>query len=142
MHGGELFDYIVTQPFFQEKNAVQILRQVFKALCYLHSENVIHRDVKPENIFLERVEGQELKVKIIEFGNAIRNQEGKSLLTTVGTPYYIAPEVLKQYYDAKCDVWSAGVLMYILLSGKPPFDGNNNEEILKSVLKGEPSYSE
>ena len=80
---------------------------------------------------------------MIDFGTSHHYDKNNGVMTQMyGTPYYIAPEVLKQSYDTKCDVWSAGVLMYILLSGKPPFDGSNNQEILKEVVKGQPSFTE
>ena len=77
-------------------------------------------------------------LKIIDFGTSIQFDKTKEVLkTTHGTSYYIAPEVLKKKYDERCDVWSVGVILYILLSGKPPFDGNNDDEITKQVEIGE-----
>lgn len=81
-----------------------------------------------------------LHVKLIEFGQAITIEKGQLLKQTVGTPYYIAPEVLRNNYDQKCDIWSIGVLLYILLSGMPPFDGENNDEILRAVTAGRVSF--
>jgi len=94
----------------------------------------MHRDLKPENILLERA-GMDSNIKIINFGSSMSFDDPSSLTKDiVGTAYYIAPEVMKKQYDYKCDVWSCGVMMYILLSGTPPFDGKNDEEILQNVM--------
>ena len=101
--------------------------EVLTTLKYLHSHNVIYRDLKPENVLIDKELNNTLK--IIDFGTSIMVDKGTTLKTTHGTSYYIAPEVLNKKYDEKCDVWSIGVILYILLSGKPPFDGDNDDEI-------------
>jgi len=88
---------------------------------YIHSKNIIHRDIKPENILFEK--GSNL-VKIIDFGIATAKKTDK-LTERLGTPYYIAPEVLCKNYDEKCDIWSCGVIMYMMIFGSPPFSGND-----------------
>ena len=88
----------------------------------MHKRNVVHRDLKPENILIDH-ESQTLK--IADFGTAVFSDPNKKLKDLVGTPYYMAPEVIDGKYDQKCDVWSCGVILYILLSGSPPFNGNN-----------------
>lgn len=95
---------------------------------------VVHRDIKPENVLIDR----ELDncLKIIDFGTSIVMKANEQLTQTHGTSYYIAPEVLNKNYNQKCDVWSVGVIMFILLSGKPPFDGNNDHEITNQVRTG------
>mgnify|MGYP003904710987 CR=1 FL=1 len=92
-------------------------------LSYLHSNKIVHRDIKPENlIFLEK--GNIVKgLQLVDFGFATELEPGQHLTEKRGTVYYIAPEVLKFNYDFKCDVWSTGVILYIMLVGKPPFNG-------------------
>ena len=86
----------------------------------------MHRDLKPENILLEDTYEYD-KIKLIDFGEAVHFKKGVPCTDMVGTPYYIAPEVLKRSYDEKCDIWSIGVITYILLSGTPPFGGRNEK---------------
>jgi calcium-dependent protein kinase len=93
-------------------------------VAYFHDLNVVHRDLKPENVLIDKELNNTLK--IIDFGTSIEIQENETLTNTHGTSYYIAPEVLNKKYNKKCDVWSVGVILYILLSGKPPFDGAND----------------
>jgi calcium-dependent protein kinase len=88
----------------------------------MHKRSVVHRDLKPENILIDH-ESQTLK--IADFGAAVFFDPNKKLKDLVGTPYYMAPEVINGIYDEKCDVWSCGVILYILLSGSPPFNGNS-----------------
>jgi calcium-dependent protein kinase len=87
----------------------------------------MHRDIKPENVLID-IE-QQNTLKIIDFSNSIKFEPGETQNVTHGTSYYIAPEVLNKEYDERCDVWSVGIILYILLIGKPPFDGDNDEEI-------------
>jgi calcium-dependent protein kinase len=96
----------------------------------------VHRDLKPENVLIDKELGNTLK--IIDFGTSVQFDKQKEVLkTTHGTSYYIAPEVLQKKYDERCDVWSIGVMLFILLSGKPPFDGDTDEEITEQVKLGE-----
>jgi len=96
----------------------------------------VHRDLKPENVLIDKELNNSLK--IIDFGTSVQFDKQKEVLkTTHGTSYYIAPEVLQKKYDERCDVWSIGVILYILLSGKPPFDGENDDEITEQVKIGE-----
>lgn len=100
---------------------------------YCHNNHVAHRDLKPENILQEK-EGQ---IKIIDFGTASPFNREQGMNSIMGTPYYMAPEVLKgQVYNEKCDVWSCGVIMYVMLTGQPPFYGKNDAEIIEKVKKG------
>jgi len=96
--------------------------------------NIVHRDLKPENVLIDKEQNNTLK--IIDFGTACKFKDGELMNTTHGTSYYIAPEVLNKSYDQRCDVWSIGVMLYILLSGKPPFDGDDDNEITEQVKLG------
>lgn len=108
------------------------------AVAYCHSQGVVHRDLKPENILLEfsQNDKENFTIKLIDFGTSRTFKPGQKLSEKTGTPYYIAPEVLKKRYDEKCDIWSCGVIMFILLTGEPPFNGNDDKEIIKSVEVG------
>lgn len=133
--GGELFDKITKKGKFNEREAANILKQMLSTVLYCHSNNIVHRDLKPENILLDD-KSDDTVIKIIDWGGARYFIHGKKMTTVSGTPYYIAPEVLKEKYDEKCDIWSCGVILYILLSGYPPFNGINDMEIMKAVKKG------
>lgn len=137
-NGGELFEEILKRQNFGEPQAAIILHQLFSAVAYLHDSGIIHRDLKPENILLEE-KGDIMNIKLIDFGTAVRVDKNKTIKGAIGTAYYIAPEVLSGTYNYKCDLWSCGVIIYILLAGYPPFDGQNDEEILEKVKKS--SYS-
>ena len=133
--GGELFDAISKKGNFTENEACKIIKQVLSAICYSHQNNIVHRDLKPENILLEDKES-DLIIKIIDWGCAKNFKKNEKLTNKNGTPYYIAPEVLEGNYDEKCDVWSCGVILYIMLCGYPPFDAETEDEILLKVKEG------
>jgi len=109
------------------------MKQSFYALLYLHKNRICHRDIKPENFLLYK-EDDSSHIKLIDFGLAKRVVPNEIMNKPNGTPYYIAPEVLKGSYTTQCDVWSMGVIMYIMLCGKPPFGGKTNKEIINNVL--------
>jgi calcium-dependent protein kinase len=104
-----------------------IMKQILSAVNYMHKKNIMHRDLKPENIVLEyRPMKETIKdppIKIIDFGTATTFQPGKYLKDQVGSPYYVAPDVLEGRYNEKCDMWSCGIILYTLLCGSPPFRG-------------------
>ena len=134
---GELFNEIIKVGKFDEGQSAFIMNQIFKAITYCHSLNIIHRDLKPENIMItEREKNGCLQVKRIDFGTAKISEKGQSENRYVGSSYYMAPEVIKRKYNEKCDIWSCGVIMYILLTGRPPFDGEDDNEILENVKIG------
>ena len=108
-------------------------------LSYCHAEDIVHKDLKPENILLGKKKNIST-IKLIDFGTAQKFDRGKKMSSIIGTPYYVAPEVLKGSYDEKCDIWGVGVIMFILLSGTPPFNGKNDDEIMKAVSKGKYEY--
>ena len=134
---GELFNEIIKVGKFDEGQSAFIIIQILKAIAYCHRMNIIHRDIKPENIMITKREKNNcLQVKLIDFGTAKIFEKGHQENRYVGSSYYMAPEILKRKYDEKCDLWSIGVILYILLTGRPPFDGNDDDEILKNVEKG------
>jgi calcium-dependent protein kinase len=139
--GGELYEQIYHIESFTEKSAAQIMKQLLSATYYLHSMNIVHRDLKPENIMLESNDEDEFLIKLIDFGTANYFTE-KLLSQKVGTSLYIAPEVICKKYNQLCDIWSCGVILYILLCGFPPFDGDSDEEIMDCVVRDEVSYNE
>lgn len=130
-----MFDKISEEQYFSESDAANIIKQVLSSMNYCHKRGVIHRDMKPENLLLDKDESNP-KIKIIDFGTATKFKPGEWLSQKFGTPYYIAPEVLKKKYNEKCDIWSCGVILYILLCGYPPFNGQNDKQIIENVLKG------
>jgi calcium-dependent protein kinase len=136
--GGELFDKIVEKGTLTEAEAAGIMKQLISAVNYIHSNNIVHRDLKPENILLD-TKKQNI-IKIIDWGTARFFEKNKKMNRISGTPYYIAPEVLFEKYDEKCDVWSCGVIMYILLCGYPPFNAENDNEIMNKIKIGKFSF--
>lgn len=104
-------------------------------MAYCHEHNIVHRDLKPENVLLEASKEFD-QIKVIDFGTAHVYKAGQNLTETIGTPYYIAPEVLAHKYSKECDVWSTGVMAYIILSGVPPFNGGTDAEIMAAIKKG------
>ena len=132
--GGELFDEMIKEKKYTEKECAQIMKQIFSCISYTHTLKIAHRDIKPENIlFYDRFDYQ--NIKLIDFGSASFFSRNKKMKGGIGTPYYVAPEVIKGNYTEKCDLWSAGVMLYILITGIPPFNGNSNKEIFKSIIK-------
>ncbi len=157
--GGELYDRIVSNHYYDENDARVIFKQIINAIYYCHINGVCHRDLKPENFMMISKEDP-FTLKMIDFGlsrtfqsesfytqatlNENQNiQTGPTkvrkswaqLKTKAGTPYYIAPEVLNGDYDEKCDVWSSGVILYILLCGRLPFSGDTNQIIFDKIRR-------
>ena len=135
--GGELFQEIIDRGPFNENYSAYVMFQILSAINYCHKMKIIHRDLKPENILIiERDSNGMPRIKIADFGTSKLVEKGHVQRKLVGSSYYIAPEVLKKHYDEKCDLWSCGVIMYILLSGRPPFGGDNDKEIMDKVIVG------
>ena len=117
--GGDLYEAILKFQKFNEKKAAYIIKQILSALNYLHSKGIVHRDIKPENILVQNDNNKknknyldEIHIKLIDFGASNFFKENEILTLKVGSPYYIAPEVLNKNYNEKCDIWSAGVMLY------------------------------
>ncbi|CAM8989542.1 unnamed protein product [Rhodiola kirilowii] len=134
--GGELFDRIIAQGQYSERAAAAMCRQIVNVVHICHFMGVMHRDLKPENFLLSSTDENAL-LKATDFGLSVFIEEGKVYRDVVGSAYYVAPEVLQRSYGKEIDVWSAGVILYILLSGVPPFWGDGETAIFNSILKGE-----
>ena len=136
--GGELFDRILNNiengKSFSEEQAAIIFQQMMSAINYCHKNNIVHRDLKPENL-LCLDQRPNSPIKVIDFGMSKIIDPNDIMFERVGTAYYIAPEVLEGMYDEKCDIWSAGVILYILLCGYPCFNGETDEQIYKQIKK-------
>mmetsp|Transcript_64205 Transcript_64205/g.184449 ORF Transcript_64205/g.184449 Transcript_64205/m.184449 type:complete len:595 (-) Transcript_64205:91-1875(-) len=135
--GGELFEYIVRSASkgFGEAQGLTYVRQILAALSYLHANCFAHRDVKPENFLLESAEPG-AALKLIDFGMARKFERGVPMSTKGGTPYYVAPEVFLGRYNERVDIWSAGVVAYIMFCGYPPFNADSDREVIRKVRKG------
>jgi calcium-dependent protein kinase len=129
--GGDLFDRITEMNIFTEQQASEIIKQILLAVNYLHNKGIVHRDIKPENILM--TDPNTLSLKLIDFDTAafFSNTRLKNIF---GTALYMAPEVIKLKYNEKCDLWSCGIILYILLKGRPPYDGTD-ERIYKILNK-------
>ena len=138
--GGEVFDKIIehiqNKKMYTEKDAANMFQQMMSAVEYCHNNGICHRDLKPENL-LYLNQGPEINnpIKVIDFGLSQVISPDRKLKTKVGTAYYVAPEILKGSYTEKCDIWSAGVILYIFLSGDPPFNGPNDNAIYNKISK-------
>jgi len=131
-----------------ERKCRIIIMKILHAINYCHSHGIVHCDLKPDNIIFESPNEEEenedilnlLDLKLIDFGLSSRIKKNEKLNNTVGTAYFIAPETIKGAYDEKCDMWSIGVILYYILSGKFPFTGNSNFEIFEKIQKNEPVF--
>ncbi len=136
--GGELFDQFEKYAPFDEFHAAFIMYQIFTAVHYCHLKRIVHRDLKPENILIEKQNNDGyFLIKVIDFGTAKLFKKDKMERTLIGSPYYIAPEVINRHYNEKCDLWSCGVIFYILLSNKLPFNGEDDKEVFENIQKGD-----
>ncbi|XP_065032492.1 calcium-dependent protein kinase 14-like, partial [Musa acuminata AAA Group] len=134
--GGELFDRIVAQGHFTEFAAASLLRTIVQIVHTCHSMGVMHRDLKPENFLLLNKE-EDSPLKATDFGLSVFFKQGEVFRDIVGSAYYIAPEVLKRKYGPEADIWSIGVMLYILLCGVPPFWAESERGIFNAILRGE-----
>ncbi|OIW00120.1 hypothetical protein TanjilG_29110 [Lupinus angustifolius] len=133
--GGELFDRIVARGHYSERAAANVARTIAEVVRMCHSNGVMHRDLKPENfLFANKKENSVLKA--IDFGLSVFFKPGERFAEIVGSPYYMAPEVLKRNYGPEVDIWSAGVILYILLCGVPPFWAESEQGVALAILRG------
>jgi serine/threonine protein kinase len=137
--GGELFEKIIdsTTPrgCLSEERTSHVIGSLLDAVGYLHENDIVHRDIKPENILFESK--REDSIRLIDFGLSRRHGRGDAHMSNpVGTAYYMSPELLKGKYDKSCDLWSVGVVAYILLCGYPPFNGDTDLDIFDSIKRG------
>ena len=133
--GGELFDRIVKSNL-TEIQCAYIMYQILSAVNYCHKMKIIHRDLKPENILIKKDEDGFYRVKICDFGTSKAFKIGDIQKQLVGSAYYIAPEVIEKKYNSKCDLWSCGVIMFVLLTKKPPFGGKTDAIIMQNIQVG------
>ncbi|WOK98405.1 hypothetical protein Cni_G07116 [Canna indica] len=133
--GGELFDRIIQRGHYSERKAAELTRIIVGVVEACHSLGVMHRDLKPENFLLANKD-DDSSLKAIDFGLSVFFKPGQIFTDVVGSPYYVAPEVLCKHYGPEADVWTAGVILYILLSGVPPFWAETQQGIFDAVLKG------
>jgi len=144
MKGGELFDRIIQLKSFHETLAAEITYQCLTALQYMHARGICHRDLKPENVLLANDSvGPSIRVKITDFGlSHLMDGQDKHMTDVAGTLPYIAPEVIQIHegtvasYDKQCDVWSLGVIVYIMLSGRAPFPSKDEAKLMAAIQKG------
>ncbi|GAB2271937.1 Calcium-dependent protein kinase 4 [Dionaea muscipula] len=133
--GGELFDRIVAKGHYSEMQAAQLIKTIVGVVETCHSLGVMHRDLKPEN-FLFASADEDGKLKATDFGLSVFYKPDQYFSDVVGSPYYVAPEVLCKRYGCESDVWSAGVILYILLSGVPPYWAESESGIFRQILHG------
>ena len=143
--GGELFTRLEMNAkrnkLYTEKDAAKIMKQILEAINYLHYHGVCHRDVKPENILFSSME-ENSQLKLIDFGlSKVVKTTDDVIKGEIGTLYYMAPEVILSNYNEKCDVWSCGVILYIMLSGNPPFFDNNKEKLKEKICNLEYNFN-
>ena len=137
MKGGELYLRLKKVKIYKEKEAAIIMKQIFSCVYYLHQLNIAHRDLKPENMMLIDSDNNSLDIKIVDFGSADYLIQDNKFTAKIGTVYYMAPEVIKGSYGKECDLWSCGVILYLLLSGYYPFDDDGKHNIINKIIKAD-----
>ena len=139
--GGELYNEIVERGSFTEHDACNLVRQALEAIAYIHENGIAHRDLKPENLLLADASAD--IVKLADFGLSKDTSDGGQMATCCGSPSYVAPEVLGDgNYSKACDIWSMGVIVYVLLSGSLPFFGDTQDELFDRILSGTFSFED
>lgn len=142
--GGELFDYVIEKNSLNEKEAAIITAQVARALAFMHDHCIVHRDIKPENIlFVKNSFPPQIKLTDLGLAEKISSPNGEHLTSSCGTPGYVAPEILHQLpYGAKVDVWSLGVILYIILCGYPPFYSTDQSQLFRQIKRAEYDFND
>ncbi|TMW62512.1 hypothetical protein Poli38472_005130 [Pythium oligandrum] len=137
MEGGELFDRIVEKSYYSEREARDLVKLLLESIKYCHDANIVHRDLKPENLLLTSKD-DDASIKLADFGFAKKIEfDNQGLVTACGTPGYVAPEILEGHpYGKAVDIWSIGVITYILLCGYPPFHDDNHNALFKKIKRG------
>ena len=138
--GKDSFNQIVIKEKCEEKKVVSLITKVLLAIAHCHSRGITHRDLKPENILFESDE-PDAEIKIIDFGLSRKYAKDEKMHSILGTPYYVAPEVLKGNYNEKCDIWSIGAMTYLLLCGQYPFNGSSDKEIFDNILNSNVKFN-
>ena len=137
VQGKEMFEKISQRKRFTEKMTAKYMQELFKAINHCHAQGVIHRDIKPENIMITDND----EIRLIDFGLS-KIQTGKSMEVIAGTPLYMAPELIQGSYGGKVDLWSLGVLLYVLVSGSHPFYARTTKEVFAKIKKGKWSFDD
>ncbi|CAI5468642.1 unnamed protein product [Closterium sp. Yama58-4] len=142
--GGDYFDHIARKKRLSEGEAANIFRQVVVSVNAMHAKGFVHRDLKPENILIAKPashSNEDVEVKIADFGLAIAVNEGKGIKGVVGSPFYMAPEVIKgKLYGVEVDVWSLGVILYTSLAGVLPFWGKGHQAVFTAICRAQPDF--
>ncbi|KAH7444685.1 hypothetical protein KP509_02G088000 [Ceratopteris richardii] len=138
--GGDLYESIAKNKRYSEVRAASIMKSLLESLQVCHRMGIMHRDIKPENILLiDKSDNSD--IKLADFGLSLEFSKGQKFAGLAGSSYYIAPEILQGEYSEEIDIWSAGVIMYIILSGAPPFWGATEQRIYKAIQKGDLRFS-
>jgi serine/threonine protein kinase len=144
LEGGELLDAVLEKGHYSEADARSCFLQIMRAIQYLHSRGIVHRDLKLENLLLVRKKDIG-HIKIADFGLARRYMGASAMTTICGTPQYVAPEIIKggpARYGPECDLWSAGVILFILLGGYPPFYDESEPRLFEKIRKGKFDFND
>ena len=139
--GGDLLSYLAQLPFYSEAFVADIMRQILQGIQFLHSNGVVHRDLKPHNVFVHAGLGGAVTIKLADFACSGSLETKKKMKHRYGTLFFTAPEVFEGEFDEKCDLWSCGVLLYLLLSGRLPFVGRSASEIEEAARFQELEFS-
>ena len=138
--GGEILDKIIEEKRLNEAESCSIIYRIASVLAHCHSMGIVHRDLKPENVLYDNKSNFK-DIKVIDFGLGRQDKEAMLLHSVVGSPYYVAPEVLDGTYTNACDIWSLGVMTYLFLSGFPPFHASNKKELYEKIKTEEPLFT-
>ena len=140
-NGEDILHHISSREEFSEKEAASIIKQILEATVCMHKNDIIHKDLKAENILIDAESG---KLKIIDFGTAQSQFEASEITADIvyGAPYYNSPEALMAEFSAKNDVWAIGTILYTMLCGFPPFAGVNDKKIMSLIENGEVEYDD